>query len=69
MLDDYNKLQDKIAESYSKEITIMKRKFDDQEKSGTDSDQTDKNESDKKIKTGDQTETKNIICMHAKFHK
>lgn len=57
MLDEYKQFLVKQAESYSKDITILKRKVE------IDSNDESSETANKK------TKTENIICMHAKFLK
>jgi hypothetical protein len=64
LLDEYKRMQERVAQSVSKEVTILKRKLDpspDQDETGD----------SKKLKKQDQDHqpTENVICMHAKYLK
>ena len=72
MLDQYNQLLKKIADSYDKNIIIIKRKTDDGENDLIKNENNDECLlTSKKLKTDDlnNESEKKIICKHAKYSK
>jgi hypothetical protein len=81
MLDEYIELIKKIADSYDKNITIIKRKSEENDSEIILNSQNEltKDENDteclltnKKLKTDgliNENDHKKIICMHAKYNK